>query len=658
MGGGKGSSAPPPPPDYSRQIRNESNRIEAGYQREADSYNQNVNKYNNALENSRDAVYSLGDNISGLGIEDAQGDNLSSFRNKLTNLRRNTPDTSVLGYDSTSTSVDRSSPAEFVRGGPGKFGGIFNDSNYMYDFSVDDNSFVQGRPDFQTSQQHGTYGTIPLDPPSLSSPNKTLRQNVMGQTQSLSQQLDQLEQERQQEESRVRNFRNSMLTNANTYGTTIDQLGIGDKEQLNEAERKLSEYDSKRQTFSSPIMDQLYPNGFEQIDQRFDEYGNTLSDLRDQRQQEKQRISGFRDQLLGSVDNYRDQVSNLGIGDIEQVNELGENLRGDIREARRFDSPLNYDFSNELQEAQGISSRIQELRNQREAEQQRIQSTQQDLLSTARGANRAIENTGVYSAGGISAIGDEISDIRNRISQFDTPLEADFSGVQSRLENAESNLSGLRERRTNRLDDIASRIAPATEGLSDVELSNVDALNERSSQLSSVQNDLSRFSGGQVDGIRDQLSAATEQVDARLQELSDYRANVESRAQELLESVKNASYRQPGDVAGDESGIESLRQEAELYEAQQAMDEIDAITERLNSERSRLAADAEAVQRRNEAAQQNTSIPTNGLGGVDSIDAAEYARRYNLTADEEEEMRQRDRSRSPFSQSLGVIRVR
>jgi hypothetical protein len=58
------------------------------------------------------------------------------------------------------------------------------------------------------------------------------------------------------------------------------------------------------------------------------------------------------------------------------------------------------------------------------------------------------------------------------------------------------------------------------------------------------------------------------------------------------------------DLAGDEGSIEAQRAEIELYNATQAMDELDAMTEYMSGQRNRIQTDLDNVATRGQSEQQ------------------------------------------------------
>ena len=96
-----------------------------------------------------------------------------------------------------------------------------------------------------------------------------------------------------------------------------------------------------------------------------------------------------------------------------------------------------------------------------------------------------------------------------------------------------------------------------------------------------------------------------------------------------------------------------MKAEIDLYKSQQAMDEITAILDRLNSEKQRLERDAQNVMARQNAAQGNLVIGQQGVPtfGQQSLITPFGVQAYNYNPVDEEEDNYLSSS-SPFSSSL------
>ena len=93
----------------------------------------------------------------------------------------------------------------------------------------------------------------------------------------------------------------------------------------------------------------------------------------------------------------------------------------------------------------------------------------------------------------------------------------------------------------------------------------------------------------------DPASCGPRAVDGRLAELQARRAELETQAAALAEQVRNQQFYATDDLTGSQGSFDALQAEIELFGAQQAMDELAQAEQRLQGERQRLEADAEAV---------------------------------------------------------------
>jgi len=251
--------------------------------------------------------------------------------------------------------------------------------------------------------------------------------------------------------------------------------------------------------------------------------------------------------------------------------------------------------------------------------------------------------------------------MRSGIGGFTSLLPFDFSNTSSSLGDTEEVLSGIRDRRESALNEIQGGIGGQTNDLADIDLYNEAAFRDRLSGLRDISGELARFSGGRVDDIQGQIDAGVGAVNERLQELSDYRDQLEQRAQTLMETVNNANFYGLDDLTGSNTDYDAIQAEAELYNASQAMDEIDSIMTRLNSEKQRLEADAEAVAARRLASLDRMQLGAGGLPAfadlsqVDPMTLEQYM--AMLASDEEEDPTLGQLANSGFSNNLGIIRV-
>jgi len=618
-----GGGSPPPPPDYTPQKNEIAQATEARYAQQADEYNTAVNNYNNALRGYQGTLSTLGGNIGGMSMASLWDDPNTAENENM--------------YD--------------------KYMGDLNNMSS----SLGSMSFDMARPNF-SSTVNSAYGPVGItNIPSLNNVNSNLYNQLYSNASSLTNQLNSLKQQREAETNRINDFRTNMMADLGGYGTTLGQLSIADQAQMNQLERDLTATQARRNAFSSPLMNQLYPQGFADFDNSYGSIMSDLSSLRAQRTAEEQRIKDFESALYGAADTYNASIGNMTIADLAQMNEIQDSIDAKQRSASRFSSALGYDLSQELGSLSEAEIALNKLRQERTNEENRIKNSGADFLNTARAIEQAAEGGNIYSQAALDALSDRLRDTRTDMGNFSSLLGYDFSNAGASLNEAEAALTALGEKRASTIDKFIADIGGASSGIGDIALSDEAAMRDRLSQLNKLNSELSPYSGGRVDQVQAQLDTGVQAVNTRLQELSDYRAQLEQNAQAMLEKVRNASYYASGDLTGDQTDFEAMQAEAELYNAQAAMDEIDAIMGRLNSEKQRLETDAEAVAARTSAS-QNAILSSLGSGGVPTF--ADYSQvdpmslqEYLAMLSDEEEEDTFGLSPSAFSNSLGVIKV-
>tara|TARA_E500000081_G_scaffold97665_1_gene98765 strand:+ start:661 stop:2529 length:1869 start_codon:yes stop_codon:yes gene_type:complete len=621
---GKRPPSPPPPPDYTQEKRDLRLATEADYQQKADAYNQSVANYNQSLSGFSSNIGDTSSTIGGLSMRDLYDD-------------PTTTDVNENQYGGLSSALT---------GYRNQLAGLNAPTRPMFD------SVIQSE-----------YGPISISNiPTLNDMNTNMYNNLNSQVGSLTSTLNDLKQSRTAEEGRVNTFRNQLLGDAAQYSTGLGQLGIADLNQMNELERNLGALDSRRSGFTSQILDQMYPSGFGEFQTRRAGLTSGLQDLRDRRQTELDRISGFESGLLTDVDAYRDRLGGLSIADADAITALQDDIASRQRQAGRFSSELGFDFADELGELYDVNRGVTNLSRDRQTELDRISSTEQQMLANARAAEAAAEGGNIYSAAGIDAISDRVRDVRGDISGFSSVLPFDFSGADDPLSDADTALADLTSRRATALDEILSGISGATTGMTDAELYDEAAINSARSALQNSQGSLAPFSGGRVGDIQSQITAGLSQVDSRMAELDAARAEIETRAQALMEQINNASYYEADDLTGNMASAEALQSEVDLYAAQNALDEITTAMNRLQSEKQRLEVDAENVAAR-EAQGRQDILSTVGASGVPEFQ--NYATSSPMTIEQymallasgEDAETITGRSPTAFSRNMGVIRV-
>lgn len=186
-------------------------------------------------------------------------------------------------------------------------------------------------------------------------------------------------------------------------------------------------------------------------------------------------------------------------------------------------------------------------------------------------------------------------------------------------------LSGLQTRRQNELASILSDFLPeeasmGTDGetiqsfrelLEGTELYKEDEIRGFGDRLLGIQDRLEGFTGNDeaLETIRSRLRDRGKSVQDKLQELKDYRKDLEKQAADKIRKFRTKKFYNLSDLDNYESELMDYRDQVELYDAQQAFDEIDQLIALIEGRRG----DMRGVYAQADPG-YTTSMPT-GFGG-------------------------------------------
>lgn len=461
--------------------------------------------------------------------------------------------------------------------------------------------------------------------------------------------------DRQNELDRIDAAQRTAEREATSLGRFADSLGIADIDAMQELGYDLEDYNKDISDFSS-----LLDFDFSDANANAAAAQATLDQLYADRTTEQNRIQSFMDQLGLDAGQYDKDLSGYNIANIDEMDALQELIDARQKEARRFSSELDFDFGTQLDDLQGVEDDLGQLYLDRALEQGRIDDAQRDYLLQAQSLDRLADSTGIYSKAGIDALQSDLDALNANISGFDSLLDYDFSGTDDFRAAAGEDISGLYADRAAALDEIQNPIAGIGEGAAGLELYDETGMRDARGELSDLNRDLSRFSGGRVDEIQGEITTQIGNIDTRLEELNTYRNQLEAQAQALLEQVNNNTYYGLGDLEGDLGSLDSQQAEIELYNAQVAMDELDQLQERLYGERNRLEQDAQNVQARRTSAQDALLNALNAFGlpqfdNLSQIDPMTMQQFMAMISNQDEDEEQFTTNPNAFSSN--VIRV-
>lgn len=482
------------------------------------------------------------------------------------------------------------------------FGNYGNQLDNLYS-NLSGMSFDESKPNFESVVQ-SPYGAVQVGAPTLKNVNSNLQNQHLSDIRGLQSSLSGLRQQRTTEEDRINSFANNLTGQISSFGNQLAGLTIADKGQMDNLRSQLGGVNTQLNTFTSNILDEVRPQGFTNVLGNLSGVQSNLDNLYTQRGNEETRIKGFKDSLFDTSNDYAQRLSGLNIANLSGMDALQQDIDSRQQQATRFESPLSFDFNQPLNELQGIEDRLGGLYRDRNTEQSRIQSAQQDALNVAGNLSNSLANADYYSLSNLKNLTNQLNTVNSSMSNFSSPLDFDFSNAQNLLGEAQGGLDDLYSLRSNALTDFQSRADTANTGINDIELHNEAALRERLTQAQGGLTDLSRFSGTDVSPITAGFNTAISGVNTRLNELNTKRADLEHQAQLLRDRVLQTSYANQDGISGSRSELDSLKAEVDLYNASQALDEINEAISRLTNEDNRLARDAASVNSRQSSEQE------------------------------------------------------
>jgi hypothetical protein len=377
----------------------------------------------------------------------------------------------------------------------------------------------------------------------------------------------------------------------NIYDQNIDNYDINQLDlaknildQATNLHQGANEWNAARPTINTGLLDNAYQDSYNQI-------GLDYSDLQSRHGDEVTRINDFQ----SGLDDYYSQadmgISGMTIADLDQMNAYEQELGDKSRSASRFSSVLPYDLSNQQDDLRGLSSRIAGLKADRTNELGRIASAQSDYGRQAGALKDLSSLASIYDKGALDTLSSNMTGLRGNIGGFSSLLPSDFTSSTTALDAGRGTLTDVYADRKDALDAIVNERSALSGGLGDIDLWNEEGFNTQRSDLRNIYDDLSLFSGGRVRDIGKNIDTDRDAIDAKLTELAEYRTGLEEKAQGLQEQINTSSYLGLGDLTEDEGSLEAQRAEIELYNATQAMDELDAMTEYISGQRNRMQTD-------------------------------------------------------------------
>ena len=389
-----------------------------------------------------------------------------------------------------------------------------------------------------------------------------------------------------------------------------------------------------------------------------------LSALQGRRDTELDRIANFRTAEQTALDALRNRFSPLTIANEASLKTLADDIDARQLGINRFSSDIATNFNPTMNELLDLESSVRGMQADRESELARIEREQTGLRGLSRDIGRTAADADIYNLSELDRLGEDITDAQDRVSGFSSLLPFDFTNATGRLTGAQTALTDLRADRAAAIDDLISRSQGIGSTITGLDLQDEEGMRQGLTDLGGINAELARFSGGRGGDGSAAIETATDTINTRLEALDTRRSEIETEAQALLESVGATDFTDLQAISDQMDALGLIEEKQQLFSAAQALDEIDTITDRLNSEKQRLETDQEASGAALNRERQEI-LASLGPGGIPQFN--DFTRTQPMTAqeyltllarkNEEDEVIGGQAVPGGFSSNLGVIRV-
>ena len=234
---------------------------------------------------------------------------------------------------------------------------------------------------------------------------------------------------------------------------------------------------------------------------------------------------------------------------------------------------------------------------------------------------------GTYDLASIQDAQDLVDAGLSEISGYSSLLDyGDISGLEPAYTGYDTTLSDILSKRATELDAYESDLADYGTELAGLDLWEERKMRDVATRLGRQAGRLGRYTGGRVPDILADYEAGDQDITARLIELEDKRDEFETQAANHLNEARGGFYT-TGDLDTMQANYDTLYSDVQKYGADQARDELTALSEAIRNEEARFAAEQAAKKKQEEEEAARMAAGNQfmyGLGGR-ALTPAEYA---------------------------------
>ncbi len=283
-------------------------------------------------------------------------------------------------------------------------------------------------------------------------------------------------------------------------------------------------------TIDAPTLNRGF-NSF-QLDTMNDGFENALSHLDkldSDRKSELNRVSNFRDDFRSTLSDMQNNLSGLGIGDMNQVNAFSNALNMEKQRLADFDSPLQNDFSFSNNLIANMESQLGDLNSRYNTEQQRIGDFQNTMNTAAQGWAGTLDGLDMTHGDQINTLHTDINRMIDDANNFNSEATPNFDMTSLMdVRRTVDDLKSAREAELGRINSLESNAMTTADWLNSTaassqgySMSGIDAMQK---QLDDQRGRLGDFSSTLDYDFADEI-AALDSSQLALDELRGRRSN-------------------------------------------------------------------------------------------------------------------------------------
>lgn len=365
--------------------------------------------------------------------------------------------------------------------------------------------------------------------------------------------IEDLIRQRETEQNRIENYGTSLDSQLYDYTNSVNRLGIADGAQLMTQEQLIQNVLNSISGFSSEL-DYNFDTQRGGFNTLLDQIGSTL----DARDAEQARIDAYRNTLGNDLIQAGQEVDLLGIADIDRINALDSEWAARYADARNFNSELAYNFDSELSNYNGLNSRLDTLRSQHDAEQDRIAAYEAALTADASNYGRQVGRLTLADLTQINSLEDVIGARLDQNGAFQSDLAYDFSDEELLYQPILDQLADLRNQNTteqNRIDQYRTATQNYLSGLintiDQLGIADIDQINSLDAELAAKLQEANAFTSDlsfnfndlyqQGLGLDSQLGQLVTERDNELDRIAAAQNNYRNQATDINRLIRDGN---------------------------------------------------------------------------------------------------------------------